>query len=73
MYILRLATDVEWDSEKECFDTICRETAKFYAVQPTGCDDDDDELEATQCSESEVRFLSISVVLTSYGNLSILM
>lgn len=31
MYVLRLATEVEWDSEKECFDTFCRETARFYA------------------------------------------
>ncbi|XP_053684505.1 DNA mismatch repair protein Mlh1 [Sabethes cyaneus] len=31
MYILRLATEVEWDEEQECFRTFCRETAKFYA------------------------------------------
>ncbi|XP_045596501.1 DNA mismatch repair protein Mlh1 [Procambarus clarkii] len=33
MYVLRLATEVEWDNELECFQTFCRETAKFYAVQ----------------------------------------
>ncbi|XP_055535838.1 DNA mismatch repair protein Mlh1 [Wyeomyia smithii] len=32
MYILRLATEVEWDEEQECFRTFCRETAKFYAT-----------------------------------------
>ncbi|XP_062555079.1 DNA mismatch repair protein Mlh1 [Armigeres subalbatus] len=31
MFILRLATEVEWDDEKECFDTFCREVARFYA------------------------------------------
>ncbi|XP_055592551.1 DNA mismatch repair protein Mlh1 [Uranotaenia lowii] len=31
MYILRLATEVEWDDEQECFRTFCRETAQFYA------------------------------------------
>lgn len=31
MYILRLATEVEWTIEKECFQSFCRETALFYA------------------------------------------
>ncbi|XP_071956008.1 DNA mismatch repair protein Mlh1-like [Antedon mediterranea] len=33
MFILRLATEVCWDSEKECFDTFCQECSSFYAVQ----------------------------------------
>lgn len=32
MYILRLATEVDWDRERECFETFCRETANFYAM-----------------------------------------
>ena len=32
LYILRLATEVEWDSEKECFQTFAEETARFYSV-----------------------------------------
>lgn len=31
MYILRLATEVDWDEEQECFRTFCRETAIYYA------------------------------------------
>lgn len=31
MYILRLATEVDWQSEKRCFDTFSRETAKYYS------------------------------------------
>ncbi|XP_043272183.1 DNA mismatch repair protein Mlh1 isoform X2 [Venturia canescens] len=31
LYILRLATEVDWTAEKVCFDGICRETAKFYS------------------------------------------
>lgn len=31
MYLLRLATEVNWDSEKECFESFSRETAKYYA------------------------------------------
>ncbi|XP_013398053.1 DNA mismatch repair protein Mlh1-like [Lingula anatina] len=33
MYILRLATEVEWDTEKECFETFARETSEFYAMK----------------------------------------
>jgi hypothetical protein len=29
-FVLRLASDVEWNLEKDCFDTICRVMAKFY-------------------------------------------
>merc|ERR1719219_2725878 len=32
LYILRLATEVEWDSEKECFQSFAEETAKLYSV-----------------------------------------
>lgn len=30
-YVLRLATEVEWDEEQECFQSLCRETAEYYA------------------------------------------
>uniref|UniRef100_A0A182W299 DNA mismatch repair protein S5 domain-containing protein n=1 Tax=Anopheles minimus TaxID=112268 RepID=A0A182W299_9DIPT len=31
MYIVRLATEVEWDEEMECFRTLSRETAHFFS------------------------------------------
>ncbi|XP_058831958.1 DNA mismatch repair protein Mlh1 isoform X1 [Topomyia yanbarensis] len=31
IFLLRLATEVEWDDEQECFQTFCRETAMYYA------------------------------------------
>lgn len=31
MYILRLSTEVNWDTEKECFESFARETAIYYA------------------------------------------
>lgn len=31
LYILRLATEVDWNVEQICFQNICRETAKFYS------------------------------------------
>ncbi|XP_053963535.1 DNA mismatch repair protein Mlh1 [Anastrepha ludens] len=35
LYILRLATEVDWDSEVECFETFCRETSQYYALIST--------------------------------------
>ncbi|CAL7938526.1 unnamed protein product [Xylocopa violacea] len=31
LYVLRLATEVQWSTEQPCFRTICRETAKYYS------------------------------------------
>jgi len=33
VYIIRLATEVNWESEKDCFDTFAKETAAFYSVK----------------------------------------
>lgn len=35
IYILRLATEVEWNEEQECFQTFCKETARFFAFSPS--------------------------------------
>uniref|UniRef100_A0A1B0B2G2 DNA mismatch repair protein Mlh1 C-terminal domain-containing protein n=1 Tax=Glossina palpalis gambiensis TaxID=67801 RepID=A0A1B0B2G2_9MUSC len=37
LYMLRLATDVEWEEEEKCFETFRRETAHYY---PTVLDAD---------------------------------
>ena len=39
--MLRLATEVNWEDEKECFVTLCRELAKFYSVRKGFADYDD--------------------------------
>lgn len=41
MYILRLATEVDWQSEKRCFETFSRETARYYAQSSRATADDD--------------------------------
>uniref|UniRef100_A0A663M6Q4 MutL homolog 1 n=1 Tax=Athene cunicularia TaxID=194338 RepID=A0A663M6Q4_ATHCN len=33
MFILRLATEVNWDEEKECFETLSKELAMFYSIR----------------------------------------
>ncbi|XP_013918263.1 PREDICTED: DNA mismatch repair protein Mlh1 [Thamnophis sirtalis] len=33
MFILRLATEVNWDEEKQCFDSLSKECAMFYSIR----------------------------------------
>uniref|UniRef100_F6UF19 DNA mismatch repair protein Mlh1 n=1 Tax=Ciona intestinalis TaxID=7719 RepID=F6UF19_CIOIN len=39
-FVMRLATEVDWESEKSCFDTVCKEIARFYAVKNNFTDSD---------------------------------
>ncbi|KAL7466193.1 hypothetical protein ACHAXS_006481 [Conticribra weissflogii] len=36
IFLLRLATEVNWKEEQPCFEGICRELASFYAEAPSG-------------------------------------
>lgn len=42
MYLLRLATEVDWETEKRCFETFSRETAVFYSYIPRTTSDDNE-------------------------------
>eukprot|EP01126_Amoeba_proteus_P061080 TRINITY_DN8158_c0_g1_i2.p1 TRINITY_DN8158_c0_g1~~TRINITY_DN8158_c0_g1_i2.p1 ORF type:complete len:269 (-),score=72.73 TRINITY_DN8158_c0_g1_i2:72-878(-) len=44
-FILRLGTEVEWDEEQECFETLARELAEFYCLQYEDEDGEDGEEE----------------------------
>jgi len=35
IFLLRLATQVEWTEEKPCFQGVCRELGHYYALLPT--------------------------------------
>ncbi|RUS90912.1 hypothetical protein EGW08_001309 [Elysia chlorotica] len=43
MYILRLATEVNWETEKDCFYTLLQETADFYAMKKSFLSSDDNK------------------------------
>ncbi|XP_039927648.1 DNA mismatch repair protein Mlh1 isoform X3 [Hirundo rustica] len=56
MFILRLATEVNWDEEKECFESLSKELAMFYSIRkqyiieesnPTNSQNEDSESGST--------------------------
>lgn len=49
MLIIRLVSVVDWNEEKECFDSICRELARFYAIKNT-----EHEIDAGKSSQEVV-------------------
>ncbi|KAI8647179.1 hypothetical protein BD408DRAFT_378988 [Parasitella parasitica] len=40
LFLLRLGTEVNWESEKECFHTLAKELAIFYSAEPPLSQDD---------------------------------
>uniref|UniRef100_H2ZDT6 DNA mismatch repair protein S5 domain-containing protein n=1 Tax=Ciona savignyi TaxID=51511 RepID=H2ZDT6_CIOSA len=32
LFVMRLATEVDWEEEKACFNSVCREIARFFAI-----------------------------------------
>jgi DNA mismatch repair protein MLH1 len=37
LFVIRLATEVDWDNEKDCFYGICKEIAYFYSIKNSTC------------------------------------
>ena len=42
LFVLRLATEVNWESEQECFESLAKEIGLFYALNPNWIASDDD-------------------------------
>ncbi|CAH4037069.1 unnamed protein product [Pieris brassicae] len=57
IYLVRLVTEVNWDSEKECFDTLSRQTAIFYS-QPNP-DDNENVLKSEFWKQEHIIFPAI--------------
>ncbi|CAK1541054.1 unnamed protein product [Leptosia nina] len=56
-YLVRLVTEVNWDAEKECFDSFSRQTAIFYS-QPNP-DDNENVMKAEQWKQEHIIFPAI--------------
>ncbi|XP_026729771.1 DNA mismatch repair protein Mlh1 [Trichoplusia ni] len=53
-FLVRLVTEVNWDSEKDCFDTFSRQTAIFYAQPNT--DSSPESVKAEHWKQEHVIF-----------------
>lgn len=64
LYLLRLASEVNWFNEKECFLNFCRETARFYVLHPwkQQCNDIDDISVSTNVIKIEINFLFLIIL-----------
>lgn len=51
MFVLRLATEVNWDKEKDCFHTFCKETSEFYCFKASMFQDLQSETESSKDGE----------------------
>ncbi|NWX84040.1 MLH1 protein, partial [Nothoprocta pentlandii] len=52
MFILRLATEVNWDEEKECFESLSKELSMFYSIRKQYIVDDTN-LTSSQAEDSD--------------------
>jgi len=34
IYLLKLATEIDWECEEKCFKNFCQQTSEFYAAMP---------------------------------------
>lgn len=48
MFMIRLTTEVEWSSEKECFDAIAKEIGSFYSIKNLNYDKESSEEDLNQ-------------------------
>ena len=50
-FVMRLATEANWEEEEACFDTFCSELARFYSINES----DDSRYDADQHRDYEER------------------
>lgn len=61
MFMLRLATEIDWKKEKDCFDTICNEIGLFYTLKNS-------KQETNNNGKPEKNWIIEHVIYTSLRN-----
>lgn len=62
LFVIRLGTEVDWDSEAACFETFCREVARFYAVRKPKVPLSEAEASRLRWTIEHVLFLKLKTV-----------
>ncbi|KAG8236687.1 hypothetical protein J437_LFUL016724 [Ladona fulva] len=55
MWILRLASEINWAEEKECFESLCRETSKLYAYSFRTSSSDDQDSDDDESGDPDLK------------------
>ncbi|XP_074658885.1 DNA mismatch repair protein Mlh1-like [Tubulanus polymorphus] len=76
MYILRMASEVDWEHERECFDSFCQETADFYAFrkdlvigQQTNSQDSSQQCEVDEVDSHDWRWTVEHVIFPAFRSI----
>jgi DNA mismatch repair protein MLH1 len=66
LFLIRLATEVDWMEEKSCFDSICREISFFYSIKNKKYslkNDNENQGKEFSCSQKPNEFWIIENIL----------
>jgi DNA mismatch repair protein MLH1 len=66
MFLIRLATEVEWTNEKQCFDGLCNEIALFYSIKNLKYDN---EVESGSGKQPDENWLIEHVLFKAFSNM----
>ena len=58
----RLGTEVDWDEEQECFETLSRELAEFYCLQYEDEEDDKENKDDNEKKQMEGIFIDFPTI-----------
>jgi len=65
MFLLRLGVDCVWDREQECFQSVCKEIACFYQLQPGMYLNQDESVSVPSSTSPDFGGAISSVVVSS--------